>query len=98
MSETLTSRKSGGVGGVFSRFWGFNSVCAAPVKRVYKTGLALIALVALVTMARSMGLAIETPGGGAEGFFLASAFVGVGTVTWRFACSAAAPLLHPEAR
>ncbi len=96
MSETLTRRKSGGLRGVFSRFWGFNSVCGAPVKRVYKFGLAFIAIAALIAMARSLGLAIETPGGGAQGFFMASAIVGVGTVTWRFACSAAAPYLHTE--
>lgn len=63
------------------------------LKRLYYGGLALLGVWAVAAIAQSINLAIDAPGGGAEGFFFVAACIGVGTVAWRLLCELALGLL-----
>jgi hypothetical protein len=96
MSGAVASRACPSeLGGIVCRFLGVDRVVVSPLlKRIYYVGLGVIAAWAGFTMLQSLGMAIDHPGTGAVGFFIASAFVGFGTVAWRLACELALALLQ----
>lgn len=77
---------------VFSLFWDFNRLVGKPVRRVYVSGLAVIAVAAAGAIGWALAHAVENPGAGADGFFAAAALIGIGFVVWRFACALAVGL------
>ena len=94
MTDTVEHKCPTELGGILCRVFGIRRDVETPLlKKLYYGGLALMGVWAVASIALSVNLAIDSPGGGAGGFFLVSAAVGIGTVAWRVLCELAFGLL-----
>ena len=94
MTDTAAHKCPTELGGLLCRIFGIRRELDTPLlSKLYYGGLALLGVWAVASVALAINLAIDSPGGGAGGFFLVSASVGVGTVAWRLVCEAALGLL-----
>ena len=87
MAEQVAHRCPTQLGGILCRVFGIRRVIETPLlSKAYYAGLAVLGVWAVAGILAAVNLAIDHPGGGAEGFFLVSAVVGIGLVGWRLAC------------
>ncbi|HEX6866241.1 MAG TPA: hypothetical protein VF122_03320 [Caulobacteraceae bacterium] len=94
MTDTVEHKCPTELGGILCRLFGIQRELDTPLlKRLYYGGLALMGVWGVASVMLAINLAIDSPGGGAGGFFLVSAAVGIGTVTWRLICEAVLGLL-----
>ena len=99
MTEKVTHRCPTELGGILCRVFGIRRIIETPLlRKAYYAGLAVLGVWAVAGILAAVNLAIDHPGGGAEGFFLISAIVGVGMVTWRLGCELALGILLILAR
>ena len=94
MTEQVAKRCPTELGGILCRVFGIRRIIETPLlRKAYYGGLALLGLWAVAGVLEAINLAIDHPGGGAEGFFFVSAIVGIGTVSWRLVCELALGIL-----
>ena len=94
MTETVAHKCPTELGGILCRVFGIRRELHTPLlTKLYYGGLTVMIVWAVASVMLAINLAIDSPGGGAGGFFIVSAAVGLGTVGWRLVCELALGLL-----